>query len=220
MLAAVQQNGGALRYAAEPLKADREFMLAAVQQNGSALVYAAEPLKADREIVLAAVQQNGGALQYAAEPLKADREIVLAAVQQNGYALRYAATPLKADREIVLAAVQQTRLGRSNMQPLSLRADVQVVLAAVKSAGRDALEHASSELRDDSYLQRLAAQAGRPTLLRAFLTYARDLREANIKAKVDLWLTCHNNGELHHWMDATHTGFKRRKRARLDELGD
>ena len=119
---------------------------------------------------------------------------MLAAVQKKGSALKYATA--------------------------DLRADVQVVLAAVKSAGRDALEHASSELRDDTYLQRLATRAGRPTRLRAFLKYARDLREANIKAKVDLWLTCHNNGELHHWMEATHTFFKRRKRARLDALGD
>ena len=66
-------------------------------------------------------------------------------------------------------------------------------------------------------MQRLAAQAGRPMRLRAFLKYARDLREATIKAKVDQWLTCHNDGELHHWMDATHIYFKRRKRARQEE---
>ena len=163
-------------------------MLAAVQQDGDALYYAAEPLKANRETVLAAVQLCGSALQYAATPLKADRETVLAAVQRNGRALRYAAT--------------------------DLRADAQVVLAAVKSPGRDALKHASSELRDDTYLQRLSAQAGRPMRLRAFLKYARDLREANIKAKVDLWLTCH---ELHDWVEAAGIVFKRRKRARLDE---
>ena len=61
--------------------------------------------------------------------------------------------------------------------------------------------------------------AARPETVAACPVEKRDLREANIKAKVDLWLTCHNNGELHHWMEATHTGFKRRKRARL-ELGD
>ena len=38
-----------------------------------------------------------------------------------------------------------------------------------------------------------------------------------VTAKVDLWITSHNGGELHHWMDATHVGFKRMKRARLDE---
>ena len=84
-----------------------------------------------------------------------------------------------------------------------------------------ALQGASEELQADSYLQRLAAQSGRPMRLRAFLKYARDLHDSTIKAKVDLWLTCYNNGDrLHHWMDATHVGFKRRKRVQLDELAD
>ena len=94
------------------------------------------------------------------------------------------------------------------------------MLAAVRSAGRYALVYASRELQDDSYLQRLAAHAAHPMRVRAFLKYARDLHEANIKATIDLWLTCRNNGELHHWIDSTHIGFKRRKRARLDELAD
>ena len=92
------------------------------------------------------------------------------------------------------------------------------MLAAVKSAaGADALQCASKELQNDSYLQRLAAQSGRPMRLRAFLKYARDLHDSTIKAKVDLWLTCYNDGELHHCIYATHVGFKRRKRARLSE---
>ena len=57
------------------------MVLAAVQQNGSALRHASEPLRADREVVLAAVQQNGQALRHASEPLRADREVVLAAVR-------------------------------------------------------------------------------------------------------------------------------------------
>jgi len=110
VLAAVQQYGFALEYAAESFKADRDFVLAAVQQSGFALHYAAESLKADRGIVLAAVQQSGFALHYADESLKADRDVVLAAVQQNGEALQYAAEPLKADRGIVLVAMQQNGL--------------------------------------------------------------------------------------------------------------
>ena len=41
---------------------NRESVLAAVQQNGLALRDAAIPLKGDRDIVLAAVQQDGAAL--------------------------------------------------------------------------------------------------------------------------------------------------------------
>eukprot|EP01049_Picozoa_sp_SAG25_P005687 SAG25_NODE_396_length_8539_cov_5.889336_3_plen_1378_part_01 len=65
VLAAVAQDGGALRYASAELQADREFMLTAVAQNGYALEYASAELRADREVVLAAVAQNGEALQYA-----------------------------------------------------------------------------------------------------------------------------------------------------------
>ena len=225
VLVAVKQNGHALQYATKPLKANREVVLAAVDQNGMALRYAAEPLRADREVVLAAVKLNGLALEHAAEPLKADREIVMAAVKQYGMALQYAAEPLKGDRGVVLAAVQKDHAAL-RCTTVELRADVQVVLTAVKSASvwqllaLLTLQHASKELQDDSYLQRLVAQSDRPMRLRAFLKYARDLHESTIKAKVDLWLTCYNNGELHHWMDATHVGFKRRKRVQLDELAD
>mgnify|MGYP001223292479 CR=1 FL=1 len=41
----------------------REVVLAAVKQDGGALKYASEALKSDREVVLAAVRQNGGAAE-------------------------------------------------------------------------------------------------------------------------------------------------------------
>ena len=54
-----------------------------MQQDGWALKNAAEEFLADKETVLAAVQQDGWALQYAAEALRADKEIVLAAVMSD-----------------------------------------------------------------------------------------------------------------------------------------
>ena len=84
MLAAVRQNGCALRYASKALRADREVALAAVKQDGHALSFVSEALNADRGVVLAAVKQNGGALWYAPVALRAEREVVLAAVKQNG----------------------------------------------------------------------------------------------------------------------------------------
>jgi cell division protein ZapA (FtsZ GTPase activity inhibitor)/lambda repressor-like predicted transcriptional regulator len=89
----------------EKLQGDRKFVLAAVQKDGAALRFASEELKGDREIVLAAVHKHGAALRFASEELKGDREIVLAAVQNDGYALECASEKLKADRGIVLAAV-------------------------------------------------------------------------------------------------------------------
>ena len=58
------------------LQNDKEVVLAAVQQNGLALEFASDKLKADRKVVLAAVQQNGNALKLASQQLKNDRELV------------------------------------------------------------------------------------------------------------------------------------------------
>ena len=43
---------------AQKLRADKEVVLAVVQQNSHALKYAAKELQADKEIVLAAEQNN------------------------------------------------------------------------------------------------------------------------------------------------------------------
>jgi len=77
----------------EAFGADREVVLAAVQEDGMALRRASEALRADREVVLAAVQQKGAALQFAAEHLRADRDVVLAA---SG-ALAHATEELRAE---------------------------------------------------------------------------------------------------------------------------
>ena len=55
-------------------------MLAAVHQDGGALRYASKGLKNDHMLALAAVRQDGGALQDAPAALKGDRGFVLAAV--------------------------------------------------------------------------------------------------------------------------------------------
>ena len=47
------------------MKNDREIVLAAVRQNGIALKYASNSLKNDELVVLTAVQQDGYALKYA-----------------------------------------------------------------------------------------------------------------------------------------------------------
>ena len=108
VLAAVEEDGWALKYASAELRADREVVLTAVKRNGWALDYASVELQADRDVVLAAVKQDGRALEYASVELQADREVVLAAVQQDGYALNYASFELKADREIREAASKQS----------------------------------------------------------------------------------------------------------------
>ena len=77
-------------YAYRNLRTDHNCVLAAVQQNGHALKHVSYELCMDREIVLAAVQQNGHALKHVFPELSADREIVLVAVRQTDTARRYA----------------------------------------------------------------------------------------------------------------------------------
>ena len=66
---------------------EREYVLVAVQQDGDALRYAAEALKADREIVLAAVRQNGGEHDLAAEWHEAERVVERRRRELDGEAL-------------------------------------------------------------------------------------------------------------------------------------
>ena len=46
--------------ATKELQADKQIVLAAVRENGYALRFATKELQADKEVVLAAVQQNRG----------------------------------------------------------------------------------------------------------------------------------------------------------------
>ena len=76
VLAAVATSGGrAFRYAAQELRADRDFVLQVVARSGRALEHVSERLKADREVVLTAVRKDGIALQYVADELKADHAL-------------------------------------------------------------------------------------------------------------------------------------------------
>ncbi len=133
VLAAVKENGLALRYANKCLKKDREIVLTAVQQDGWALEYADESFKKNREIVLTAVQQDSRAFHCANETLKKDREIVLAAVKQDGWLLKYSDESLKKDREIVLAAVKQHGWALQYADA-NLKKDREIVWTAVQKA--------------------------------------------------------------------------------------
>ena len=86
-------------------RAVRVQALGALKQNGRALQYAAQEMKADPAIVLTAVRQNGQALEYADTEMKADRYMVLEAVMQNPRALDHAAKEMRRDHDIVLEAV-------------------------------------------------------------------------------------------------------------------
>ena len=59
---------------------DKKIILAAVIENGSALKNADKSLQKDKKIVMAAIQNRGSALQYADKSLQKNKVIVLAAV--------------------------------------------------------------------------------------------------------------------------------------------
>ena len=65
-------------------------MLAAVSNDGNALKYTSAELMADKAVVMAAVTNDGLALQYASEELRADKEVVKKAIYKEHRALDYA----------------------------------------------------------------------------------------------------------------------------------
>ena len=156
VLAAVQRDGNALEYASKELQKDPEIVYAAVQSNGHALQFASPEIKTNRHIVLSAVQRDGRALQYASPELQNDKPIVLAAVKHNGLVLEYASEGLQNDEEIVLTAIQQN--GHAlQFASLELLLDKQNVLTAVKQSGSE-LQFVGREFRDDKEIVLAAIQ--------------------------------------------------------------
>ena len=86
-MAALKSNGRALSVLVKNIE-DPKFVLAAVLQNGLALKCASEALRNDREVVLAAVKSHGWALQFASEEFRKDRKIVLAAMKEDLFACK------------------------------------------------------------------------------------------------------------------------------------
>ena len=106
VLAAVMQNGEALKFASDRLRSDKLIVLQAIEEDARAFRYAAACLHANRDVMMSAVHRNGLTLENAVQELRQDRELVEAAVCQNGLALRYASAVLQADKEIVRLALQ------------------------------------------------------------------------------------------------------------------
>ena len=116
-LAAVQQNGHAIKYIENPTEQvqiaavthygyaieyienpSEQVQLAAVEQDGDAIEYIETP---SEQVQLAAVQKYANAVKYIENP---SEQVQLAAVQQNGHAIRYIKNP---SEQVQLAAVQQ-----------------------------------------------------------------------------------------------------------------
>jgi hypothetical protein len=95
-MAAVQQNGRAIRYIKNP---SPKVQMAAVQQYGESIRHIKNP---SPEVQMAAVQRDGEAIRYIKNP---SPEMQMAAVQRDGGAIRYINNP---SPEVQMAAVQST----------------------------------------------------------------------------------------------------------------
>jgi hypothetical protein len=121
-----------VEHCADELKSDRQFMLKAVSMLGMSLCHATEALNDDCELAAEAIKQDSSCYTYyISDRLKADPQLaamaaaggqfrwgmpdniagsrgaMLAVVGADGGCLRYAPEALRADREVVLAAVRQ-----------------------------------------------------------------------------------------------------------------
>lgn len=152
VLAAVAQNGLALQFAPQKLRADRDVVKIAVAQNPKAIEYAdLHRMRADRrEKWVGLVTADGMQLKHAPEDLKKDSTVVLAAVKQNGLAFHHLPCECepKLYREALLAAVAQNGLALQ-LGSAKLRADPDIVAAAL-AQNPEAIHHVNCTFLDHS----------------------------------------------------------------------
>ena len=166
-LAAVQQDGMALKLQNKLIRRDRGIVLAAVKQNGMALQFAdpdhQENLNRDREIVMTAVGSNGLALEFVDYSLRRDRDVVLLAVRSHGGALEFASAKLKRDKILVLYACRE-HIDALQFAAVELQDDAAFVHRAVRENKRklrfmDQKARASVKKKWNEYIEDEGARA-------------------------------------------------------------
>jgi hypothetical protein len=166
VLAAVHQNGFALKDASSACQANPRVVLVAVRQSGRALRYASSDLRDNVKVVLEAVSQDGSALKFASPNLQANVDIVMAAVRKNWRALRYASSNLQDDRDVVTAAVLQHKGLAMKYASPELRANEDMVLFAI-GVSPVAFKFAADKLKNDhGFVARATRHAPNPLTAR------------------------------------------------------
>jgi len=183
-VAIATRNGHDIANMSVQLRSNRSVVLAAVHQNGRALRHATALLRADLGVVCASLRQIRGAggvgvpeflgfglLRGLPEGRKADAAYMTALVKVTGWALQHAAPPLQDNEAIVHAAVSTDGLAIKHASE-RLRGAASVVVAAVVAAGdttgilgTDVLAHAAGALGLLPCLRTLAAVTGRKARL-------------------------------------------------------
>ncbi|MGC6404133.1 MAG: DUF4116 domain-containing protein, partial [Candidatus Comchoanobacterales bacterium] len=136
VLAAVKENGNALRYASPDLKNSSDIVLAAVKQAKKALIYAGSTLTQNKQFILEVMKVNGLALKYVVKKLKVDQEIVTAALAQNSLAIKYLPPQFMKDKNFLLKALSQGDRSEKVLKYLNkdLRDDQDIILAAMRGS--------------------------------------------------------------------------------------
>eukprot|EP00929_Paragymnodinium_shiwhaense_P121894 TRINITY_DN9431_c1_g1_i1.p1 TRINITY_DN9431_c1_g1~~TRINITY_DN9431_c1_g1_i1.p1 ORF type:complete len:397 (-),score=94.25 TRINITY_DN9431_c1_g1_i1:310-1500(-) len=179
VLMAVRQNGKALQFASEHLRADKEFVKQCVAIDPAAMQYVKKSLRNDKAFVRTVLATRGAALEHVAVGLKADRSTVMLAVQQDFAALAYADFSLLSSRDFMTEMVEKDthafRLAAPSLRrdrdfvKISAARDVSILQYADRSlmAERDfvlqlvrrswkAFRYASKQLQEDKQLLGIA----------------------------------------------------------------
>lgn len=144
VLAAVEQNAGNLRHAADTLRNDPAFISEAIQKSPTALEHAGVPLLRDRDFMLTAITGNPDHIRCLHQSLENDVQIARAYFQQllgtmgdtdpynhNGIELDRFGPAVKDDKEALSLAVQYDPNNLAEASP-RLKDDLQVALLALQ----------------------------------------------------------------------------------------
>lgn len=158
VLAAVQQNGMALKHASARLQDQEDIVLAAVREYAYAIAYASPRLRKKPEIILAAMCGDPSLVERVSDKIRYaivnNRKAMLEVIQQNGRAVLYVGDSLKKDHELYHNAVHQNPLVFVDfdviLQKQLIEEDPQI-LAELSSTINEMLEEDFSGYEQDFY---------------------------------------------------------------------
>lgn len=159
-MTAVKNDGCSLYYARPEHKRNEDIVLAAIQNNAHAIKYADSSLRDNSAFVLKALMCIGSSynttfFNQIHPQFRDDYEIMFVAVQLHGHYLTDASKRLRDDDTIVRIAI--TNHGSLLYASKRLQTDYAIVLSAVEVDG-NALHYASECLRDNEEIVRKAVQ--------------------------------------------------------------
>jgi hypothetical protein len=138
-----------LKYASKRLREDPNFVKKIIILNGENICFAAEWMRADKEFVLAAARSGARSnmLKYVAEHFSDDEEIMIELVKKNPYCLEKASERLRLDKAFNLKAIDNGAYYRHNIHK-TLLGDRDIVLKAMQKHPNE-FEHIPEIFKND-----------------------------------------------------------------------